>query len=106
LENHLEELIRGDVGVADDPHVYIAWNLAQQLSEDSGLSGADFAGQENEANAIYEPVLEIAEGHPMLGAGVEKTGIRYDAERLFAKTVKFFIHRFFTDYKRNKNSKS
>jgi hypothetical protein len=34
----------------------------------------------------------------MLGARVEETGIRYDTEGLFAKTVKFFIHRFFAEF--------
>jgi hypothetical protein len=40
----------------------------------------------------------------MFGAGIKKAGIRYDTEGFLAKAVKFFIHRFFTDYKRNQYS--
>ena len=59
-------MIGGDVGVAYDSHLNIIWDLAQDFSDDGGFTRADFTGQENETYAIYEPVLEIVQGHSML----------------------------------------
>jgi hypothetical protein len=61
--------------------------LLEQAAHDRCLAGADFAGDNDEAFALIEPVLEIGKRALVPAAAEEERGIRVELEGLAGQPI-------------------
>ena len=69
-----------------------AFDLLQQRPAQRGFSSADVAGDDDEAFAAADGVLQQIECIPVRLASIEILRIRRQAERLLGKSVIAFVH--------------
>ena len=72
----------------------------QQGAAEGGFSRADLAGDGDEPFPFADAVQQHVEGDAMVAAQEEELRIRRHIERIFAQSVKFFIHRPISKWRR------
>jgi hypothetical protein len=73
-------------------HQVVGLELAKQVAHQRGLAGADFAGDDDEALAERQAVIQIRH-RPLVPLGAEEeTRVGIELKRLGAKAVIVFVH--------------
>ncbi len=92
LAEHLQKLGGADVGVVDQGQVEVLGDFVDQVVDQSGFAGADFASDHPEALVLGNGVFQVGVGVFMPAAPEQVAGIGVEVERLFLQSVKRFIH--------------
>jgi hypothetical protein len=92
--DHAQHVVGTELGIGDlGGDVFAAVELAQQVLDDGGLSGADIAGDDDEALALAETIGQMGHRLGVSGTGEEKARIRRQLEGQSGELVEFSIHR-------------
>ena len=92
--DHAQHVVGVDLG-ADDvggDHAF-GVELLKQAAHDGGLAGTDLAGDDDEAFALVQAVLEVGHRPPVAATTVEEGGIGVELEGLAAEFEECFVHR-------------
>ena len=92
IVDHCQQLFGRDTGIKylGEDHVFVAF--VQQVPDQCGLPGADFAGKQNETGAFPDTVIKVGHGFFVRLAQVDESGVRKQVKRLDAQLEKGFIH--------------
>src|SRR5215469_3511293 len=66
--------------------------LGEEMADEGGLAGADLAGDDDEALALVQAVLQIGDSLLMAGGAKEEARVGAELERLAAQLVEVVIH--------------
>jgi hypothetical protein len=67
-------------------------DLREEVAHQRRLPGADLAGDDDEALALVQPVLQVGEGALVAAAAEEEGGIRIELEGLARQPEEGFVH--------------
>ncbi len=93
VEGHqdpFEQLAAATLDVGQQPDIDITGELAEQMLDQRGLAGADFAGDDGEAGVVDDAVFEHGEGQAVRTSPIEKPGVGDDREGSAVQPVKRF----------------
>ncbi len=91
-QDPLQQVLFGEKRIQHERGERRSIDLFEQGAAERGLAGADVTGHDNEALAPSDGVLKQIERVGVRLAPVEVLRIRRQAERLFGKSVKIFVH--------------
>ena len=70
----------------------VAVDVLEQVAHDRRLAGADFAGDDDEALALVEPILQVGERALVPAAAEVERRIGVELERLARQVIEGFVH--------------
>ncbi len=92
VANEADELDGVEVGVADEGDLGVVFEVAQEEVGDEGFAGADFAGEQDEAAALFDGIDQIGEGFIVARGFVKELGIGGVAEGELFEVVVREVH--------------
>jgi hypothetical protein len=87
-----QEVCGPEGSLVDHPEALFAAGCFQQGLDERGLAGAHLPGEDDEAQALGEAVLQIGPGQFVLGAEIEKIRVGDEGEGALPQPVEFFVH--------------
>jgi hypothetical protein len=88
----LQQLGDGELRIEDVGDVAVRRNLLQEAAADSGLAGADLAGEQHEAAAAVQPVEQMRQRLAVPLAHEEIVRVRRDGERRLLQAEEGRVH--------------
>jgi hypothetical protein len=92
-DHHAQRVVRIQVGVDDvGGDDLVGGQAVEQVAHQRGLAGTDFAGDDDEALALRQAVLEVGHGALVALAAEEEVRIGAQLEGLGGKSVVSLVH--------------
>ena len=92
VADEADELGGVEVSVADECDLGVVFEVLEEEMGDEGFAGADFAGEEDEAAALFDGIDEVGEGFVVAWGFEKEGGVRGVAEGKLLEIVVLEIH--------------
>ena len=88
-----QQVALGQGWIEDVGDLGLGRQLLQQAAGDGGFTCSHFPGQQHEAAAILQPVVEMGQGFPVTFTHIEIFGVGRDGERGLRQTEELCVHK-------------